>query len=150
LPGITGQGPGEWVALISLAIAMVVALAVYGMPIDQTALSASEGATFGLFPIMWIVVAAVWVYNMNVETGLGVLTRGVSPTLLPAANSSGGVLGKMISPQNLAVGAAAVGLAGREGDLFRKVLTWSIVLVLVMCGLVYLQSMGVLDWMVVK
>ena len=47
---------------------------------------------------------------------------GMSPTLLAAANSSGGVLGKMISPQNLAIGAAAVGLAGREGDLFRKVL----------------------------
>jgi lactate permease len=75
---------------------------------------------------------------------------GVSQTLLAAANSSGGVLGKMISPQNLAIGAAAVGLAGREGDLFRKVLLWSLVLVLFMCGLVYLQSTGVLDWMVVK
>ena len=74
---------------------------------------------------------------------------GTSSTLLAAANSSGGVLGKMISPQNLAIGAAAVGLAGREGDLFRKVLVWSLALVLVMCVLVYLQSTGVLDWMVV-
>jgi lactate permease len=65
------------------------------------------------------------------------------------ANSSGGVL-KMISPQNLAIGAAAVGLAGQEGDLFRKVLGWSLVLVLLMCVLVYLQSTAVLDWMVVK
>ena len=54
----------------------------------------------------------------------------------------------MISPQNLAIGAAAVGLAGREGDLFRKVLGWSLALVLVMCVLVYLQSTAVLDWMV--
>jgi len=75
---------------------------------------------------------------------------GMSPTLLAAANSSGGVLGKMISPQNLAIGAAAVGMAGQEGDLFRKVLGWSIFLVLVMCVLVYLQSTAVLDWMVVK
>jgi lactate permease len=74
---------------------------------------------------------------------------GISQTLLAAANSSGGVLGKMISPQNLAIGAAAVGLAGREGDLFRKVLVWSLVLVLVMCVLVYLQSIAVLEWMVV-
>jgi lactate permease len=73
----------------------------------------------------------------------------ISPTLLAAANSSGGVLGKMISPQNLAIGAAAVGLAGREGDLFRRVVLWSLVLVLVMCVLVYLQSKGILDWMVV-
>jgi lactate permease len=55
-----------------------------------------------------------------------------------------------ISPQNLAIGAAAVGLAGREGDLFRKVLGWSLVLILAMCVLVYLQSTAVLDWMVVK
>jgi lactate permease len=75
---------------------------------------------------------------------------GVSPTLLAAANSSGGVLGKMISPQNLAIGAAAVGMAGQEGDLFRKVIGWSIVLMLAMCALVYLQSTAVLDWMVVK
>src|SRR5215217_8016681 len=75
---------------------------------------------------------------------------GVSQTLLAAANSSGGVLGKMISPQNLAIGAAAAGLAGREGDLFRKVLGWSLVLMLAMCALVYLQSTAVLDWMVVK
>ena len=48
---------------------MLVAMIVYGMPVDQTALSASEGAAFGLFPIMWIVVTAIWVYNMTVETG---------------------------------------------------------------------------------
>ena len=66
--------------------------------------------------------------------------RGLDPTLMAAANSSGGVLGKMISPQNLAIGAAAVGMAGQEGDLFRKVLSWSLVLVLIMCVLVYLQS----------
>src|SRR5215207_630535 len=75
---------------------------------------------------------------------------GISQTLLAAGNSSGGVLGKMISPQNLAIGAAAVGMAGQEGDLFRKVLKWSVLLVLVMCVLVYLQSTAVLDWMVVK
>jgi lactate permease len=75
---------------------------------------------------------------------------GLSQTLLAAGNSSGGVLGKMISPQNLAIGAAAVGLAGREGDLFRTVLKWSLLLILLMCVLVYLQSKGVLGWMVVK
>ena len=74
---------------------------------------------------------------------------GLSPTLMAAANSSGGVLGKMISPQNLAIGAAAVGLAGKEGDLFRKVLGWSLLLILLMCVLVYLQSTPVLEWMVV-
>ncbi len=72
------------------------------------------------------------------------------PILLAAANSSGGVLGKMISPQNLAIGAAAVGMAGQEGDLFRKVVGWSVALMIAMCLIIYLQSTAVLDWMVVK
>jgi len=73
----------------------------------------------------------------------------LSPTLLAAANSSGGVLGKMISPQNLAIAAGAVGLEGREGDIFRKVFGWSIAFVLFMCVVVYLQSTSVLSWMVI-
>jgi lactate permease len=72
---------------------------------------------------------------------------GLSPSLMAAANSSGGVLGKMISPQNLAIGAAAVGMAGREGDIFRVVLKWSLLLVVIMAVLVYLQSTAVLSWM---
>jgi len=72
---------------------------------------------------------------------------GLSPALMAAANSSGGVLGKMISPQNLAIGAAAVGMAGREGDIFRVVLKWSLLLVVLMAALVYLQSTPVLSWM---
>jgi len=74
----------------------------------------------------------------------------LNPTLLAAANSSGGVLGKMISPQNLAIGAAAVGLGGQEGVLFRRVIGWSLLLLLIMCVLVYLQSTAVLSWMVVS
>jgi lactate permease len=74
---------------------------------------------------------------------------GLNSTLLAAANSSGGVLGKMISPQNLAIGAAAVGLAGQEGDLFRAVLKWSLLLLAIMCVIVLLQSTAILSWMVV-
>jgi lactate permease len=74
---------------------------------------------------------------------------GLDQTLLAAANSSGGVLGKMISPQNLAIGAAAVAMAGREGELFRTVLKWSMLLVLIMCVIVLLQSTSILSWMVV-
>jgi lactate permease len=73
---------------------------------------------------------------------------GLDPVLLAAANSSGGVLGKMISPQNLAIAASAVGMAGREGDIFRKVVGWSLVLLLFMCILVTLQGTPVLDWMI--
>jgi len=73
---------------------------------------------------------------------------GLDVVLLAAANSSGGVLGKMISPQNLAIAAAAVGMAGKEGDIFRKGFGWSVVLVLFMCVIVVLQTTPVLGWMV--
>jgi lactate permease len=72
---------------------------------------------------------------------------GLSPILAVGANSSGGVLGKMISPQNLAVGTSSTGLQGREGDLFRLVLPWSIALTVVMAIIVTLQAY-VLPWMV--
>jgi lactate permease len=74
---------------------------------------------------------------------------GLDPVLLAAANSSGGVLGKMISPQNLAIAASAVAMSGREGEILRRVLLWSVVFLAGMCVLVYLQSTPVLGWMVV-
>ena len=73
---------------------------------------------------------------------------GLDPTLLVAANTSGGVVGKMISPQNLTIAATAVGIAGQESDLLRKLLPWSVGLLVAMCLLVGLQS-TVLSWMVV-
>jgi lactate permease len=73
---------------------------------------------------------------------------GLDPLLLAAANSSGGVLGKMISPQNLAIAASAVGMAGKEGDIFRRVVGWSLLLLLIMCVLVALQGTAVLGWMI--
>ena len=72
---------------------------------------------------------------------------GLDPTLLVAANTSGGVVGKMISPQNLTIAATAVGIPGREGDLFRYLIRWSLGMILFMCVLVYLQSTPVLGWM---
>jgi lactate permease len=72
----------------------------------------------------------------------------LSQVLMAASNSSGGVLGKMISPQNLAIAAAAVGYDGKEGDIFRKVIAWSLVFLLGMCVLAALQASGVLSWMV--
>jgi lactate permease len=75
-------------------------------------------------------------------------SAGLDQVLMAGSNSSGGVLGKMVSPQNLAIAAAAVGLAGREGDIFRKVIGWSLLLLAVMCLIVWLQSTSVLGWMV--
>ena len=69
----------QWAAPIALVVAIAVATAIYGMPVDQAVLSAAEGATFGLFPIMWIVVAAIWIYNMTVDSGhFAVLRRSIT------------------------------------------------------------------------
>jgi len=73
---------------------------------------------------------------------------GLDPVLMAAANSSGGVLGKMVSPQNLAIAAAAVGMSGREGEIFRKVIGWSLLMLVLMCVIVALQATPVLGWMV--
>jgi lactate permease len=97
-----------------------------------TAVTGSDTSTNSLFGALQVAAA----HKAN-----------LSPTLLASANSSGGVLAKMVSPQNLAIGAAAVGLAGKEGDLFRQVIGYSVVFVLLMGGLVLLQS-GALSFMV--
>jgi lactate permease len=72
---------------------------------------------------------------------------GLPPELLAAANSSGGVLGKMLSPQNLTIAAAAVKLEGQEGVLLRKVIGWSLGMLVVLSVLIALQATPVLGWM---
>lgn len=64
-----------------------------------------------------------------------------------AANSSGGVTGKMISPQSIAVACAAVGLAGKESDLFRFTIKHSLFLLLLVCIITFLQH-HVFSWMI--
>jgi lactate permease len=73
---------------------------------------------------------------------------GLSPVLMAASNSSAGVMGKMLSLQNLAVASAAVGLDGAEGTLFRKLIGWSVGLLALITLLIFLQSTPVLGWMV--
>jgi lactate permease len=144
----------------TLTVASVLALA-YVMNMSAQTLTigswiAGAGGVLALFSsiIGWLGVAVTG-SDTSSNSLFGVLQvqaareAGLDPVLLASANSSGGVLGKMVSPQNLAIGAAAVGLAGQEGDLFRKVLGWSLLLLALMCVIVYLQSTDVLGWMVV-
>lgn len=72
---------------------------------------------------------------------------GLNPILTGAANTSGGVMGKMISPQSLAVATAACGMVGEEGNLFRFTLKHSLFLTFLVCVMVYLQAYH-LQWMV--
>jgi lactate permease len=120
--GLWAAGAGSIFALISPAIGWL-----------GTAITGSDTSSNSLFGALQVAAAK---------------DAGLDPLLLAASNSSGGVLGKMISPQNLAIGAAAVGMGGQEGELFRKVLKWSLLLIAIMCVLAYLQSTSVLSWMV--
>ncbi|MDO7928382.1 lactate permease LctP family transporter [Pseudomonas sp. KFB-139] len=65
---------------------------------------------------------------------------GVSDVLMVAANSSGGVTGKMISPQSIAVACAATGLVGRESDLFRFTLKHSLFFATIVGCITYAQA----------
>ena len=57
-----------WVAgLISLRVALLVAVVLFEMPVGQALLAGTEGAAFGFFPILWIVINAIWVYNLTVD-----------------------------------------------------------------------------------
>lgn len=72
---------------------------------------------------------------------------GVSDLLLVAANTTGGVTGKMISPQSIAIACAAAGLAGRESDLFRFTLKHSLIFTVIV-GLITTLQAYVLPWMI--
>jgi len=65
---------------------------------------------------------------------------GVSDVLMVAANSTGGVTGKMISPQSIAVACAATGLVGKESDLFRFTLKHSIFFATIIGCMTYAQA----------
>jgi lactate permease len=71
---------------------------------------------------------------------------GLSPVLMAAANSAGGVMGKMISAQSVVIACAAVGLERKEGDVFRKILPHSIALAALVGLIVYCYAYWGQGW----
>jgi lactate permease len=146
----------KWAIVTVMAVlALAYVLNQSGMTSHLGRLLAETGGFFAfLSPILGWIGVAVTGSDTSANALFGALqvqaatNAGLDPVLLAAANSSGGVMGKMVSPQNLAIAAAAVGMAGREGELFRKVFGWSMLLLLLMCLIVVLQATPVLGWMV--
>jgi len=113
--------------------------------------------TGALFPFFSPVLGWIGVVVTGSDTSSNVLfgklqqitaeSVGMDPVLALAANTGGGVTGKMISPQTLAVAAAAVGLVGKESELLKFAFKYSIILLLIICTITYLQS-TVLTWMI--
>ena len=140
-----------------LTVASVLALAyvmnLSGQTVTIGTWIAGTGAAFAfLSPILGWLGTAVTGSDTSANALFATLQQtaghkaGIDPTLLVAGNSAGGVVGKMISPQNLTIAAVAVGLVGRESDILRKVILWSLGLLVIVCLLVGLQS-TVLAWM---
>jgi lactate permease len=148
---------------VQLRFAIITVMAVLGLAYVMNASGqtvtlgqwlAGAGAAFALLsPILGWLGVAVTGSDTSSNALFGALQvnaatqAGLDPALMAAANSSGGVLGKMVSPQNLAIAAAAVGMSGKEGDIFRKVIAWSLGFLALMMILVFLQSTVVLSWM---
>ena len=141
-----------------LTVASVLALAyvmnLSGQTITIGTWIAGTGAAFAfLSPILGWLGTAVTGSDTSANALFATLQQtaaekaGIDPHLLVAANTSGGVVGKMISPQNLTIAATAVGILGRESDLLRRTILWSLGLLVVLCLLIGLQSTPVLSWM---
>ncbi|MFC0298374.1 L-lactate permease [Geobacillus jurassicus] len=123
----------------------------------STTLGMALAKTGPLFPFFSPILGWLGVFITGSDTSSNLLfgnlqkvtatSIGMDPVLALAANSSGGVVGKMISPQSIAVACAAVGLTGKESDLFRFTIKHSIFLIILIGILVYLQS-TVLSWMI--
>ena len=144
----------RWAFLtVSAVLGLAYVMNLSGQTITIGTWIAGTGAAFAfLSPILGWLGTAVTGSDTSANALFATLQQtaaqqaGLDPTLLVAANTSGGVVGKMISPQNLTIAATSVGIVGREADLFRKTVLWSIGMLAMLCVLVYLQS-TVLAWM---
>ncbi len=147
----------KWAILtVAAVLALAFVMNLSGQTITLGLFAAGAGFIYALIaPIVGWLGVAVTGSDTSSNALFGALQlraareAGLDPVLITAASSSGGVLGKVVSPQNLAIGAAAVGMGGQEGDLFRRVIGWSLLLLALMCVIVYLQSTPVLSWLVV-
>ncbi|HEX5169740.1 MAG TPA: lactate permease LctP family transporter [Cyclobacteriaceae bacterium] len=118
-----------------------------GMSITMALALASTGA---LFPFFSPMLGWLGVFLTGSDTSSNALfcklqastadSIGVDPVVTVSANASGGVTGKMISPQSIAIGAAAVGLVGKESDLFRFTVKHSFIMLFIISVITCVQA----------
>jgi lactate permease len=163
-----GVGPGRFVTAVGatwrqsriaiLTVALIVALA-YLMNYSGMTYTLGKGvASMGfIFPLVSPFLGWVAVFLSGSDTSGNALfgnlqvvaanQLGLNPVLIAATNSSGGVMGKMISPQNIATGVSVTDLKGQEGVVFARTFKHSVVLTLLLGLLVVLQQY-VFSWMI--
>ncbi|MDD2383001.1 MAG: lactate permease LctP family transporter [Sulfurospirillaceae bacterium] len=160
-PGLAIQTFGETLFELRwpiLTIGMVLGFAYImnfsGMAITMALVLAGTGF---MFPFFSPILGWLGVFLTGSDTSSNALfcgmqkatagQLGLSETLHVAANTTGGVCGKMISPQSISVACASAGLVGQEADLFRMTVKHSIVLVLMMSALTMAQAY-IFTWMI--
>jgi lactate permease len=165
---VVGVGPGRFIEcavqtwrqsrIAILTVALIVGLA-YLMNYSGLNYTLGKGvASVGiLFPLVSPFLGWVAVFLSGSDTSGNALfgnlqvvaanQLGLNPVLIAATNSSGGVMGKMISPQNIATGVSVTALRGQEGVVLARTFKHSVVLTLVLGVLVVLQQY-VFPWMI--
>jgi glycolate permease len=141
-----------------LTVVLIVALAyLYNYSGMAYTLGAALAGLGGAFPLFSSFLGWVACFMSGSDTSSNILFGnlqvaaahkiGVSPVLLAATNSSGAVTGKMISPQNIAVGVTTVGMVGKEGDVVRTTFWHSILFAAGLSALAFAQAYW-LKWMI--
>ncbi len=165
---LVGVGPGRFLGCVVatwrqsriaiLTVALIVALAYLMNYSGLTYTLGLGAASMGVvFPLVSPFLGWVAVFLSGSDTSGNALfgnlqvvaanQLGLNPVLIAATNSSGGVMGKMISPQNIATGVSVTDLKGQEGLVFARTFKHSIILTLVLGVLVVLQQY-VFRWMI--
>ncbi len=144
-------------------IAIVTVMMIVGLAylLNYSGMSYTLGmgvaSTGALFPLVSATLGWIAVFLSGSDTSGNALfgnlqvvaarQLGFDPVLMAATNSSGGVMGKMISPQNIATGVSTTDLKGQEGVVFARTFWHSVFLTLLLGVLVFLQQ-HVLSWMI--
>jgi lactate permease len=165
---LVGVGPGRFLGAIAttwkqsrLAILAVVLIMSLAFLMNYSGMTYTLGlgvASVGvLYPLLSPFLGWIAVFLSGSDTSGNALfgnlqvvaahQLGLNPVLIAAANSSGGVMGKMISPQNIATGVAVTALKGQEGVVFARTFKHSVALTFLLGLLVMLQQY-VLPWMI--
>jgi lactate permease len=152
--GVTARQSSLTVLTVGLIVGLAYLMNYSGLNYTLGLGVASAGA---VFPLLSAFLGWVAVFLSGSDTSGNALfgnlqvvaanQLNLSPVLIAATNSSGGVMGKMISPQNIATGASVTDLKGQEGAVLATTFKHSIVLTVIL-GLIVVVQQYVLPWMV--
>lgn len=158
---VVGLSPGQYLQAVSRSIGQIRLPALTtGLIVSLAYLMNYSGLTYTLgigaaaagplFPMLAAFLGWLAVFLSGSDTSGNALFGnlqvvaanqiGLSPVLMAATNSSGGVLGKMISPQNIATGTAIAGVRGHEGEILARTFKHSVALTFLLGLLVLAQQ----------